>query len=261
MGFLPAHNSIYNYLTMTKDNAPYLSIIFPAHNEESRLLDALTKVDGYLKKKAFAAEVVVVENASTDETLSIANAFAASHSYVTVLHSDVPGKGLAVQKGVLAARGQFRFICDVDLSMPVEEIDKFLPSTGEKYDIAIASRETKGAVRHNEPLYRHLIGRVFNGLVQMLVLPDLNDTQCGFKCFSAEAAEKLFSRMTIPGWTFDVEILAIARKMKLKVIEVPIHWYYHEHSKVHVMRDSLRMAMDLLIIRKNLRRGTYADPY
>jgi glycosyltransferase involved in cell wall biosynthesis len=256
-----APKSIYNYLTMTKENTPYLSIIFPAHNEETRLLDALTSVDGYLKKKAFAAEVLVIENASTDATLAIAREFAASHPYVTVLHSDVPGKGLAVQQGMLAARGEYRFVCDVDLSMPVEEIDKFLPAGGMNYDVAIASREAKGAVRHEEPLYRHLIGRVFNGLVQMLVLPDLNDTQCGFKCFSAAAAETLFSRMTIPGWTFDVEILAVARSMKMKIVEVPIHWYYHEHSKVHVLRDSLRMALDLLIIRKNLRRGTYANPH
>jgi glycosyltransferase involved in cell wall biosynthesis len=246
---------------MTKDNTLHLSIIFPAHNEEARLLDALTSVDGYLKKKVIAAEVIVVENASTDETLSIAEDFAAGHPYMTVLHSNVPGKGLAVQQGMLAARGKYRFVCDVDLSMPVEEIDKFLPGAGVRYDVAIASREAKGAVRHDEPLYRHLIGRIFNGLVQMLVLPELNDTQCGFKCFSAAAAEKLFSRMTIPGWTFDVEILAVARRMKMKIIEVPIHWYYHEHSKVHVLRDSLRMALDLLIIRKNLRRGIYADPH
>jgi len=244
-------------MTSAKSATPYLSIIFPAHNEESRLIDALSSVDGFINRHSFAAEVIVVENASTDATLAIANDFAANHPYLNVLHSDVPGKGLAVQKGMLAARGQYRFVCDVDLSMPVEEIEKFLPKAGSTYDIAIASREAKGAVRHDEPLYRHLIGRIFNGLVQMLVLPDLNDTQCGFKCFSTAAAETLFTRMTIPGWTFDVEILAIARLLKMKIVEVPIHWYYHEHSKVHVLRDSLRMAMDLLIIRKKLRRGEY----
>ncbi len=242
---------------MTNDNLPHISIIFPAHNEEARLLKALNSTDSFIKKCPFKAEVIVVENASTDATLAIAKGFAANHPYLTVLHSDVPGKGLAVQKGMLAACGEYRFVCDVDLSIPVEEIEKFLTKEGSTYDIAIASREAKGAVRHNEPLYRHLIGRIFNGLVQMLVLPDLNDTQCGFKCFSAATAETLFTRMTIPGWTFDVEILAIARRLKLKIIEVPIHWYYHEHSKVHVLRDSLRMAMDLLIIRKKLRRGEY----
>jgi len=237
---------------------PYLSIIFPAHNEESRLLDALSSTDKFLKKCSFVAEVIVVENASTDKTLEIANQFASNHTYLHVLHSDTPGKGLAVQQGMLAARGEFRFVCDVDLSMPVEEIINFLPPNQSGYDVAIASREANCAVRYDEPLYRHLVGRVFNALVQMLVLPDLNDTQCGFKCFTAAAAETLFTQMTIPGWTFDVEVLGIARKLKMKMIEVPIHWYYHPGSKVHVLRDSVRMALDLLKIRKKLRRGNYA---
>jgi glycosyltransferase involved in cell wall biosynthesis len=248
-------------MTGAQNTTPYLSIIFPAHNEESRLLAALASVDAFLKTCEFAAEVIVVENASADRTLEIAHQFASSHSYVRVLHSATPGKGLAVQQGMLAAQGDYRFICDVDLSMPVEEIAHFLPPQQSGYDIAIASREAKGAVRYEEPLYRHLIGRVFNGLVQFLVLPDLNDTQCGFKCFSAAAAEALFPKMTIPGWTFDVEILAIARQKKMKVIEVPINWYYHQGSKVHVMRDSLRMAADLLLIRQKLRRGDYADAH
>lgn len=96
--------------------------------------------------------------------------------------------------------------------------------------------------------------------MRLLTLPELNDTQCGFKCFTAKAADTLFPKMTIFGWTFDVEILAIARQMNLKVIEVPIHWYYHEHSKVHVLRDSARMALDLLLIRRNIRHGEYARP-
>jgi dolichyl-phosphate beta-glucosyltransferase len=248
-------------MTVTKNMNPYLSIIFPAHNEESRLLDALASVDGFINMSGLAAEVIIVENASSDRTFEIAEGFAASHAYVHVLHSDTPGKGLAVRQGIMAARGSYRFVCDVDLSMPIDEISKFLPAQHAGYDIAIASREAKGAVRYGEPLYRHLVGRVFNGLVQMLVLPDLNDTQCGFKCFTAAAAEELFPKMTIPGWTFDVEILAIARQKTLKVIEVPINWYYHEGSKVHVLRDSLRMALDLLIIRKNIRRGSYADTH
>lgn len=252
---------IINSMTGAIQATPYLTIIFPAHNEEARLLEALNSVDAFLKKSQFTYEVIVVENASNDRTLEIANTFAASHPYTKVLHSDVPGKGLAVKQGILTAGGSYRFICDVDLSMPVEEIAHFLPPQREGYDIAIASREAKGAVRYDEPLYRHLIGRIFNGLVQLLVLPDLNDTQCGFKCFTAEAAGILFPKMTIPGWTFDVEVLAIARKRKMKVIEVPIHWYYHQGSKVHVLRDSMRMALDLLLIRRKIRRGDYGDTH
>jgi len=248
-------------MARTQNANPTLSIIFPAHNEENRLLAALTSADSFIKNQGFPAEILVVENASTDNTLQIASEFASSHPYVRVLHSDTPGKGLAVQRGMLEAKGDYRFVCDVDLSMPIEEIAHFLPPRQSGYDIAIASREAKGAVRYDEPLYRHLIGRVFNGLVQFLVLPDLNDTQCGFKCFTAKAAEILFPKMTIPGWTFDVEILAIARQMKMKVTEVPIHWYYHQGSKVHVLRDSIRMALDLLLIRRKLRRGDYARPH
>ncbi|MPN04750.1 hypothetical protein SDC9_151997 [bioreactor metagenome] len=174
-----------------------------------------------------------------------------------VLDDDLPGKGRAVQKGMLAARGDYRFVCDVDLSMPITEIRRFLPPQSIPFDVAIASREAPGAIRYGEPYYRHLVGRVFNSLVRLLTLPELNDTQCGFKCFTAAAAETLFPRMTIFGWTFDVEIQAIARQLKYHIIEVPIPWYYHEHSKIHVLRDSMRMALDLFLIRRNVRQGVY----
>lgn len=241
-------------------NSFFLSILFPAHNEEERLPETLKKVEKFLAAQTFTYELLIIENASTDRTLAIAEEFAATHTYARVLHEDLPGKGRAVQKGMLAAKGEFRYVCDVDLSMPVEEILHFLPPECNDYDIAIASREAKGAVRYGEPYYRHLVGRVFNTLVRWLTLPELNDTQCGFKCFTADAAEKLFPLMTIPGWTFDVEILAIAHSWGYRIIEVPIPWYYREHSKVHVMHDSLKMALDLLDIRRNLRTGKYVQP-
>ncbi len=241
-------------------NSVYLSILFPAHNEEGRLPEALREVDAFLAQQNYSYELLIVENASSDHTLEIANAFAVDHPYVRVLHDDLPGKGRAVQTGMLAARGEYRFICDVDLSMPAAEIQHFLPPERDGYEIAIASREARGAVRYGEPHYRHVVGRVFNTLVRWLTLPELNDTQCGFKCFTAKAAETLFPLMTIPGWTFDVEILAIARSWGYKIIEVPIPWYYKANSKVHVMRDSAKMALDLLEIRRNLRLGKYVRP-
>jgi dolichyl-phosphate beta-glucosyltransferase len=244
--------------TSVKTSEIFLSILFPAHDEESRLPDALLKADTFIQKQSYPVELIIIENASADATLSIARAFAVDHSYVTVLHEDLPGKGRAVQKGMLAARGAYRFICDVDLSMPIDEISRFLPPEQDNFDIAIASREAKGAVRYGEPFYRHLVGRVFNSMARLLILPELNDTQCGFKCFTAKAAENLFPKMSIYGWTFDVEILAIARKMKYRVIEIPIPWYYHPGSKVRVWKDSLRMAQDLFLIRGNLRKGVYA---
>lgn len=244
---------------MTKDTL-LLTILFPAHNEEDRLPASLLEVDAFLSQQNYSFELLIIENASSDHTLDIAKEFAATHSYARVIHVDLPGKGRAVQTGMLAARGEFRFICDVDLSMPIEEIKNFLPPKQSNYDIAIASREAKGAVRYGEPHYRHIVGRIFNTLVRLLTLPELNDTQCGFKCFTADAAEKLFPLMTIPGWTFDVEILAIARSWGYRIIEVPIPWYYRGNSKVHVMRDSLKMAIDLLDIRRNLRTGKYVRP-
>jgi hypothetical protein len=123
--------------------------------------------------------------------------------------------------------------------------------------IAIASREAPGAVRYDEPPSRHLIGRVFNWLVRVLLLHGLQDTQCGFKCFRADVAEKVFPLVTISGWTFDVEALFIARRMGYSIVEVPIPWYYDANSKVRVGRDALQMGTDLLRIRWNALRGRY----
>jgi glycosyltransferase involved in cell wall biosynthesis len=154
--------------------------------------------------------VFVVENASSDRTFQVASAFAESHPRCCVLTEPRRGKGNAVRTGLLAARGQFRMFADADFSMPVSEIPRFLPPQTQA-DIVIASREAPGAVRYNEPLQRHLSGRVFNTLIRALVLPGLQDTQCGFKCFRATVAEDLVRRQTLGGWSFDVELLAIAR--------------------------------------------------
>jgi hypothetical protein len=148
-------------------------------------------------------------------------------------------------------------MCDVDFSMPVDEINNFLPPALEGYDIAIASREAPGAVRYGEPYYRHLVGRIYNGLIRTLALPGLQDTQCGFKCFKGEVAEDLFPRQTLTGWSFDVEILFIAHLLYYKVVEVPIRWHYNPHSKISVLHDSFKMGVDLLAIRQNARHGVY----
>ena len=141
--------------------------------------------------------------------------------------------------------------------MPIEEVNRFLPPLLAS-DITIASREAAGAKRFNEPEYRHVIGRIFNLIVRILALPGLQDTQCGFKCFSAQAAEELFPYQTIDGWTFDVEILYVARKMGYSIKELGIPWYHDPNSKVKVFRDSLQMFLDLLKIRLNDLRGIYA---
>jgi len=167
------------------------------------------------------------------------------------------GKGAAVRRGMLEAKGAYRFMCDADLSMPVEEITKFIPPAVNNFDITIASREAKGAVRYNEPPYRHLGGRAINFLIQLFILPGLNDTQCGFKCFSAKVADDIFALQTLNGWSFDIEMLYVARRHKYKILEIPIHWIHHPETKVNAVRDAIRMIQDIFRIRVNALRGMY----
>lgn len=242
----------------------FLSIIIPAYNEERRLPPSLEKIFAFLQLQPYTSEVLVVENGSTDETTQVVQAFIDAYEDTgdrvrcTLLHSS-PGKGAAVKRGMLAAQGTYRFICDADLAMPIEEIAKFLPPahTEGAFDIAIASRELPGAVRYNEPTYRHVMGRVFNFLVRLLAVPDIQDTQCGFKMFTCEAALALFPLQRIDGWGFDVEVLYIAQQHGLHLIEVPINWYYQDDSRVRPIHDTINMVRELLKIRRNGRARLY----
>jgi len=235
----------------------FLSIIIPAYNEESRLPRTLRQVFAYLEKQSYTCEVIVVENGSTDRTLQIAHEFASTHPTLHPLREERPGKGNAVRRGMLEARGEYRFICDADLSMPIEEISKFLPPRLKDFDLAIGSREAPGAVRYNEPSYRHWGGRLINYAIQLFILPGLNDTQCGFKCFRAEVAETLFRQQTLMGWSFDIEMLYLARRRGYRLVEVPIQWYYDAESKVNAIRDAFRMVGDIFRIHLNALRGRY----
>ena len=236
---------------------PFLSIVIPAHNEAERLPPSLEKIDAFLKTQAYTAEVVVVENGSSDETLEIARSFIDCMPYLHVFHEEERGKGLAVKRGMLEAIGEYRFLCDADLSMPIEQVNRFLPPALEPVDVAIGSREVTGAKRYNEPFYRHWIGRVFNTMVRWMVLPRLQDTQCGFKCFRAEVADAVFPLQSLVGMSFDAEVLFIARKMGFNVQEVAIDWYFNPDSRVRLVQDSMRMAFDLMAIRQNAAKGLY----
>ncbi|HPX65143.1 MAG TPA: glycosyltransferase family 2 protein [Anaerolineaceae bacterium] len=235
---------------------PFLSIIIPAHNEAARLPQTLASVQNYLTSKNFNAEVIVVENASTDETTQIVRDWQAKMPNLRLISREEAGKGGAIKQGMLEARGAYRFMADADLSMPISELDKFL-SMGKSHHVAIASREAKGAKRVGEPEYRHLIGRAFNLLVKLIVLPKVEDSQCGFKWFSAEAAQRIFPLQTMTGWSFDVEVLAIARELGYTVTEVPITWYYREGSRINVFKDSWHMFRDLWHIRRKRKQGMY----
>ena len=159
------------------------------------------------------------------------------------------GKGWAVRSGMLAADGEFRLICDADLSVPIAHVERLLPPQSGHVDVAVGSREAPGAARYGEPSRRHLMGRVFNAFTRRMTAPGLQDTQCGFKCFQAHAADELFARSTMNGFSFDVEVLHLAGRLGMTIAEIGVDWHYREHSKVRPLRDAFSMSLDLLRIR------------
>src|SRR5690606_24040353 len=239
------------------DRQPFVSIIIPAYNEEARLPESLSLIAAFAQSQPYPVEVVVVDNNSSDRTHAIVEEFADEVPYVRPLFEGTQGKGAAVRTGMLAARGAYRFVCDADLSMPIEEIVRFLPPQLDHFDVAIGSREAPGAVRYDEPWHRHVMGRVFNTIVRLFAVHGSQDTQAGFKMFRAEVAEELFPLQTLNGWSFDVEVLFLAQKRGYRIVEVPINWYYKANTRIHPIRDSIDMFMDVLRIRWNALRGRY----
>lgn len=239
---------------------PFLSIVIPAHNEALRLPASLQRIDEFLQQQDYDAELIVVENGSTDGTLAVARDFAREHPWVRVIEAAVRGKGLAVKEGMLAARGAYRFSCDADLSMPIEDIIHFLPPHSERCDVLIATREGRAARRIGEPYYRHLMGRLLNRVIQWTALRGMQDTQCGFKMFTRAAAEDLFGVQQMVGIGFDVELLYIARKRGYRIREIPITWYYDPDSRMRLLHDSLHILLEIQAIRRNWQRGVYDQP-
>ena len=239
---------------------PLLSLIIPAYNEAQRLPGTLPGVVAFLDAQPYESEIIIVNNNSRDNTRDIALGFAARHPSIRVIDEPRQGKGAAVRSGMRAAVGEYLFMADADFSMPVEEVGKFLPPNLSGYDVAIGNREAPGAVRYNEPQYRHLMGRIFNFYVKVLAIPSLEDTQCGFKCFRRDVALDVLERQTIDGWAFDVELLFIALRRGYKVVEVPVHWYYGENSRINPIRDTYNMIREVLRIRLNGWKGVYDRP-
>ena len=238
---------------------PRLSIIIPAYNEEKRLPHTLEEVNNFIQKQTYSTEVLIVENGSSDRTFEVAQDFASSFPHFFAIQTKVRGKGLAVREGMLQAVGQYRFMCDADLSMPIAELNRFLPPNLGDFDIAIASREAPGSVRYNEPGYRHWGGRGTNLLIRLMALPGLHDTQCGFKMFHSDIVEDIFRYQTITNWSFDIELLYIARLRSYRIVEIPIPWYFNAETKLNPVRDALNMIFDIFAIRRNARLGWY-DP-
>lgn len=238
-------------------SACYLSVVIPAYNEERRLPETLETVCAYLATKAYPWEIVVADDGSDDATPAVV-AWAAQHDQrVKLLSLPHRGKGWAVKNGMLAAGGELRFLCDADLSMPIEFLDRLLPVGDPPLDIVIGSREAPGARRIGEPRRRWIMGRAFNAMTRLLAAPGIDDTQCGFKVFRAAAAETLFALQTLDGFAFDAEILFLARRRGFSVAEVGIDWHYRSESKVRPIRDGWRTLRDLLIIRYRSLTGRY----
>lgn len=236
---------------------PFLSIIIPAYNEEKRIIPGLETAVRYLQNQPYIWEMLVVDDGSTDRTSEIVSRWTADHDEATLVTIPHAGKGWAIRYGMLASTGEYRFMCDADMAMPIEYLEQFLDNMAKGYDIVIGSRQIEGARRFDESFMRHAMGRVFNSVVSLIATRGFHDTQCGFKCFKAEAAEQLFSQQKTKGFGFDVEILYLAQKQGMQILEMPIDWYHRSISKVRPGIDSLLMVRDILQVRANDFRNQY----
>lgn len=223
------------------------TVVIPAYNEADRLPRTLEQVSVFLRAKQAPHEILVVDDGSRDRTAAVAKAFADGHPEVRLLSQPRNlGKGAAVQAGVAAARGDLVLFTDADLSTPIEELARLEQALENGAAVAIASRAVAGSrIEEHQPFYREWMGKSFNFLVRLLLLPGIHDTQCGFKLFRRGAARDLFPRLTILGFGFDVEVLYLAKRMGFAIREVPVAWRNSRHSKVSPVRDAWRMLGDL----------------
>ena len=237
---------------------PYLSIVIPAFNEESSIGRCLSDLRAYLEGQDLAWEIVVVDDGSSDGTGAVVEQHTAVDLRIRGIRGGRAGKGAAVRRGMREARGAWRFMADADLAMPPDNLDRFLYAvrSTSSPDVVIGSREAPGSRRVGEHWLRYSIGRVFNAYVRLLVLPGIRDTQCGFKLFSARAAERLFPSLTIDGFAFDVELLVMARRTGYEIRETGIEWHGRADSRVAALRGAGAFA-DVLRILWNIWVGRY----
>jgi dolichyl-phosphate beta-glucosyltransferase len=239
-----------------------LSVIIPAYDEELRILPTLERLHAHLASRGVRHEIIVVDDGSRDGTCDVvARARATMPSLSLVRQSPNRGKGAAVRRGMLAARGRVRVMWDADGSMPPEELPRLLaPIEAGTARIAIGSRYAAGARTAPQPRYRVLWSRLCNKVVQRALVPRVLDTQCGFKAFTAEAARNLFASATIDGWAFDLEILALARRRGFAIAEVGVEWKDDGRSRVSPLKDVWKVIREALAIRRNFKRGVYGTP-
>jgi len=238
----------------------HLSIIIPAYNEEKRLSKTLEDINRYLSLQSYDYEILVVDNCSKDRTPEIVRNLTSQIKGLRLIEGSAnQGKGFAVKKGMLEAKGDFRLFTDADNSTSINQIEKMWPEFEKGYDVVIGSRDIKGAVLDPpQPFLRNIIlGEGFKLFRKIIIgLWNLQDTQCGFKGFTRVSAENIFSRITILDFSFDPEVLVIAKKMGYRIKEIPISWKNDLESKVK-FKSIIKMALDLFKIKLNLIKGLY----
>lgn len=241
---------------------PRYSIIIPAFNESERILYTLRAVLECIRERGWRAEVVVVNDGSTDRTADVVHAFAADAPEVRLLENPRNcGKGFSVRHGLLHALGDIVLFTDADLSSPIEEAEGLFAAIAQGADIAIGSRWLASSRQtHRQPLYRQFFGRCFNVLTRLVMDLPFADTQCGFKAFTRTAAQTIFQLQTIERWGFDPEILFIALKRGYHIQEVPVSWAHDARTRISYLRDGLQMLKELAIVRWNALIGRYGRP-
>jgi len=241
---------------------PTHSFILPAYNESERLNESIPKVLEYVRDRGLAAELLVVNDGSTDATADVVRRFAAGNPMVVLLENPGNrGKGYSVRNGMLHARGALALFTDADLSSPIAEADKLFSALCKGSDVAIGSRWLQRELQiERQPLLRQLYGRLFNLALRIVLGLQYKDTQCGFKAFNRRAIEAVFTRQHIERWGFDPELLFLADTFKLKTAEVAVEWAHDHRSKIHPVRDGLRMGIEVLKIRWNAILGRYRKP-
>lgn len=229
----------------------HLSVVVPAYNEEARIGASLIGMLAYFDAQKYRYELLVVDDGSSDNTRAVVQEIAGTHPNVCVLHYDGNrGKGHAVRYGMLRAAGDFVLFSDADLATPIAEVENLFAALGEGADIAIGSRDVPGArLEKRQSFLREMGGKLFNRCVQLVAVPGIHDTQCGFKLFTRAAAQDVFGRCQIDNFSFDVEALYLARRFGYKIAETPVRWAHQEGSKVRFVRDAVRMLKTLFRIR------------
>ena len=238
---------------------PKLSIVIPAFNESSRIEATLERVMACVDAEGWDAEVLVVDDGSKDETAAIVERWMNLHPRLHLIENPGNrGKGYSVRNGLLQAAGDIVMFTDADLSAPMEEANRLLAAIEAGADVAIGSRWMDRARQTiQQPLYRQVFGRCFNGITRGVMGLPFKDTQCGFKAFRREAAQVIFRLQTIERWGFDPEILFIARKLRYSVVEVPVTWGHDERSRMSYLKDGMKMLEEMAVIRYNSLVGRY----